>query len=70
MGILVLRQWCVRVEWQKVDGSISLTNDGEAKSPIAGSFVQEMSLQNGKIVPDDGETGVTSEEGGDFVEWR
>ena len=64
MGILVLRQWCVGVEWQKdtgdetdVDENIASTKDGEAKASIAGSVVQGMSLQKVRIVPDDGETG-------------
>ena len=36
---------------------IALTKDGEAKAPTGGSVEQEMFLQKGKIVPDDGETG-------------
>ena len=65
------------MEWQKdigdetdVDESIALTKDGEAKAPIAASVVQDMFLQKGKIVPDDGETGSHPKSGGDFVEWR
>ena len=52
------------MEWQKdideetdVDESTEATKDGEAKAPIAGSVVQEMSLQKGKILPVNGETG-------------
>jgi len=46
------------VEWQKdvgdktnIDEVIALTKDGEVKAPIAGSVVQEMSLQKGDYMP-------------------
>ena len=42
---------------EDIDKSIASTKDAEVKAAIAGSVAQEMPLQRGKIVPDEGETG-------------